>query len=340
MIQETSYSLLHHNTFGLSARCRRFWEYTTVSELQDALAAVHHASEGGFLHIGSGSILLFTKDFDGTILHSAIRAIATTSQCGTTVIVRAGGGVVWDDFVAYCVDHGYYGLENLSAIPGEVGASAVQNIGAYGSEACDFINEVTAIELATGKLRTFRPEDCHYAYRQSIFKNELRRQYAVTSVSFRLSSVFQPNLSYSALLHTLEAHRIAPSQLTAERLRQLICDVRAAKLPDPKFIGNAGSFFINPVVDRKKFETLLSCYPGMPHYDLGDGVKIPAGWLIEQCGWRGRRRGNVGVYDKQALVLVNYGGAEGRDIVGLSDTIRADVSAKFGIDIHPEVNFI
>lgn len=331
------YSLLHHNTFGIDAKCREFIEYNSVDEL---IAILPHVRDDRWLQIGGGSNLLFVNDFDGVVLHSCIRSCEEVKRTENEVWLRIGAGVVWDDFVAYCVAHRYYGLENLSLIPGEVGASAVQNIGAYGVEAGQRISSVETIEVATGHKRVFCHDECEYAYRSSVFKHALRGQYIVTHVVYRLSLNFNPDLDYGAIRRELDVRGIAVEKVTAENLRQLIVDVRRAKLPDPEEIGSAGSFFMNPVVSQEKFESLLKKYPKMPHYPMADGVKIPAGWMIEQCGWKGKSLGRAGVYSKQALVLVNLGGATGRDIVRLSDAVRQSVKEKFGIDIHPEANFI
>lgn len=331
------YSLLHHNTFGIDAKCRDFKEYTSVDELLSILPCVRNDK---WLQIGGGSNLLFVNDFDGTILHSRILSCEEVKRTESEVWLRVGAGVVWDEFVGYCVAQGYYGLENLSLIPGEVGASAVQNIGAYGVEAGQRIDSVETIEVATGKSHTFSHEECEYAYRSSVFKHALQGKYIVTHVVYRLSLKFCPDLDYGAIRRELENRRIPTEKVTAESLRQLIIDVRRSKLPDPEELGSAGSFFMNPVVSQEKFDSLLQLYPQMPHYPMADGVKIPAGWMIEQCGWKGRSLGAAGVYDKQALVLVNLGGATGQDIVRLSDAVRHSVKEKFGIEIHPEANFI
>ena len=325
------------NTFGLDVKARQFLEYTSVDELRSLLPQLHGKR---WMHVGCGSNLLFTTDYDGIILHSAMKGIREVKRDAAHVWVEASSGVVWDDFVGYTVAHGFYGAENLSYIPGEVGASAVQNIGAYGVEACQLISEVRTLEADTGQERTFAVGECEYAYRSSIFKHALKGQYVVTSVVFKLSLTFQPDLDYGALRRELEARSIAPDSLTAEQLRQLIIEVRKAKLPDPDEIGSAGSFFMNPVVNHAKFEALLQKYPDMPHYPMGNGVKIPAGWMIEQCGWKGKSLGRAGVYAKQALVLVNLGGATGQEIVALSLAIRHDVKERFGIDIHPEAIII
>ncbi len=340
MKQIEQYSLLNHNTFGIDARCNRFCEYTSVEELQQFISTLHQEPQRHLLHIGGGSNLLFTKDFEGTILHSAIKGIETTDNADGTVTVRAGAGEGWDEFVAHCVANGLYGLENLSLIPGEVGASAVQNIGAYGTEVADCIELVEAVSLSDGTVHTFINKECRYAYRSSIFKTALRGQYAITHVSYRLSRTFKADISYGGLAREIAARGLSAEGLTAQTLRELIIDIRRNKLPDPKDIGSAGSFFINPVVSTEKFAELAARYPNIPPYPPPDGVKVPAGWLIDQCGWKGKKLGRAGVYEKQALVLINCGGATGSDIVALSDAIRADVRHTFGIEIVPEVNFI
>lgn len=333
-----NYSLLHHNTFGIEARCRRFAEYETVSELGELLVRLREGPGEPFLHIGGGSNLLFTRDYPGTILHSALRGCELLSSTDDEVVLRVGAAEIWDDLVAHCVAQGWYGLENLSLIPGEVGAAAVQNIGAYGEEAEKFIVRVETVEAATGQARVFGHDECRYAYRSSIFKQELRGKYVVTHVVFRLTRHFSPVLTYGGLQKEID--RLALRDLTPARLRQLVIDIRKAKLPDPSVRGNAGSFFMNPVVSEDKFRELLARHPDMPHYAAPGGIKIPAGWMIEQCGWKGRALGRAAIHDRQALVLVNLGGATGAEIVALSEAVRTDVRERFGIDIRPEVNFI
>ncbi len=339
-------SLLAHNTFGIDARCRRFVEFTSVDELQQLVTSLT-AADMPLLIVGEGSNLLPTHDFEGTVLHSAImgREIVDAQSIGAEanaddVFLRCGSGETWDEVVAFCVNNGWHGAENLSLIPGEVGASAVQNIGAYGAEAKDLIYKVEAVEIATGKKVEFSNADCQYAYRQSRFKHEWKNRYVVTYVTYRLSRTFTPDLDYGNIRHALEAKGIAGVP-TAEQLRQTIIEIRQAKLPDPKVMGNAGSFFMNPIVSRAVYERLAAQYAGMPHYVVDDEhIKIPAGWMIEQCGWKGRSLGRAGVHDKQALVLVNRGGATGSEVVALYQQIIKDVKAKFGIEIHPEVNVI
>ena len=339
MKEYKDYSLLNHNTFGMDVKAKRYVEYDSEEELKNLIPTL----DGEVLHIGGGSNLLFKGNFEGTILHSAICGIEELStvnyQLSTVkgeVLVRVGAGEVWDDFVAWAVERGYGGVENLSLIPGEVGASAVQNIGAYGVEAKDVIGLVEAIDLSNGQKRVFGTEECNYAYRQSIFKNALKGKYAITYVTYRLQKQPVLKLDYGNIRAVLGDN----GQHTISDVRQAIIDIRNAKLPDPKVQGNAGSFFMNPVVSREKFLSLQKDYPQMPYYEVEGGVKIPAGWMIDQCGWKGKSLGRAGVHDKQALVLVNLGGASSEEIITLCNTICKDVYDKFGIDIHPEVNLI
>ena len=332
MVNKVNYSLLSHNTFGIDAKCCRFMEYSTVEEAQEIARQLQQP----YLLIGAGSNLLLTDDFDGTVVHSALKGIETQSdRC-----ICCGSGETWDEVVAWCVGHGLYGAENLSLIPGEVGASAVQNIGAYGAEVKNLIASVEAVEIGTGKLCVFSREECQYGYRDSRFKHEWKNKYLITHVVYQLSTdESHQSTEYGNIRSELDRRGI--QMPTAAQLRQVVIDIRNAKLPDPKVTGNAGSFFMNPVVERSKYEELQAQYPDMPHYYIdADHEKIPAGWMIDQCGWKGRSLGRAGVHDKQALVLVNRGGATGADIVALCQQIQHDVRERFGIDIHPEVNII
>jgi UDP-N-acetylmuramate dehydrogenase len=332
-----NYSLRAHNTFGIDARCRRFVEYTSVEEAR-SIACSLSVADRPLLIVGSGSNLLLTGDFPGTVIHSAIQGLSVRIE-GDEVYVRAGSGMDWDVVVARCVSNGWHGMENLSLIPGEVGASAVQNIGAYGVEACDIIYKVEAVGLADGEVVTFDGSDCSYGYRDSRFKHDWKNRYLITHVTYRLSRQFHPRLDYGNIRAMLDKKEIATP--TAQQLRDVIVEIRRAKLPDPKVEGNAGSFFMNPVVTKAKFLELQSRYPDMPHYHIDEeSEKIPAGWLIEQCGWKGRTVGHAGVHDKQALVLVNRGGATGAEVVSLCESIRKDVLRQFGIEIRPEVNIV
>lgn len=331
------YSLKNHNTFGIDARCRRFVEFDSVEELQVALASLT-TKDHSLLLLGGGSNLLLTGDFNGTALHSAIKG-HTAKPVEGGVLLRCGSGETWDDIVDLCVTHGWHGAENLSLIPGGVGASAVQNIGAYGTEAKDIIYKVEAVEIATGKTIEFNNAECEYSYRQSKFKSEWKDRFVITYVTYRLSNKFIPRLDYGNIRAELEADGI--TEPTASQLRDVIIKIRNAKLPDPKVEGNAGSFFMNPVVSRAKYESLAAQYTDMPHYVIDENhVKIPAGWMIDQCGWKGRTLGKAGVHSRQALVLVNKGGATGADIMKLCKAIGHDVQAKFGITISPEVNIL
>jgi UDP-N-acetylmuramate dehydrogenase len=336
MIIKENISLLSYNTFGIDAKADYFIEYNSVEELQTALKS-EIVKSNRLLHIGGGSNLLFMKDFKGVILHSAINFIKKVSEDADTVVLEAGAVVNWDDFVAYTVENGWGGVENLSLIPGEVGASAVQNIGAYGVEVQDVIIEVNAVEIETGEHKTFSVEDCQYGYRESIFKKELKGKYIITSVVFRLQKQPDFKLNYQHL----EAEVLKNGNINLQNIRQTIIAVRESKLPDPKIFGNAGSFFMNPVISKAHFNELLAQYPQMPHYFVSDAEeKVPAGWLIDQCGWKGKQIGNAAVHDKQALVLVNKGGATGTEIVYLAEQIQASVKSKFGIELHAEVNYI
>ena len=330
-----NYSLKAHNTFGIDVCCRRFVEYDSCEEA----AGIARLIAEPFLIIGGGSNLLLTRDYDGTVVRSAIRGWEVVEEQDDDVLVRVGSGEEWDAMVERFVSNGWHGAENLSLIPGDVGASAVQNIGAYGVEAGELIEQVEAVRVGSGEKVVIPSASCQYGYRQSRFKHDWKNHYLITHVVYRLSRKFNPRLDYGNIRAELTRKNIVMP--TAEQLRQTIIAIRQEKLPDPKVEGNAGSFFMNPVVSRQKFEALLSEHPQMPHYTVdAEHEKIPAGWLIDQCGWKGRSMGRAGVHARQALVLVNRGGATGREIVGLCEAIRSDVLAKFGISIVPEVNII
>lgn len=331
-----SASLIDLNTFGIEAKAKLLIHYNTEEELKQLIESGIMVNNK-VLHIGGGSNLLFLNDYDGTILHSEIKFINIVSENDSIVAVQVGAGVVWDDFVAYAVENGWGGIENLSLIPGEVGASAIQNIGAYGVEVCDVIKEVHAINLKTGAKEIFNIHDCSYAYRESVFKQELKGQFAITSVIFEL----QKNPAFKLDYQHLESQVLQNGELTLSNIRNTIIAIRESKLPDPKLVGNAGSFFMNPVVSRIQFENIQSNYPEIPHYYVSNELeKIPAAWLIDQCGWKGKTVGNAGVHHNQALVLVNKGGATGAEIAHLATLIQKSVFEKIGIQLTPEVNFI
>ncbi|HIZ86659.1 MAG TPA: UDP-N-acetylmuramate dehydrogenase [Candidatus Coprenecus pullistercoris] len=337
---ERDYSLLGHNTFGIDVRTSAFVEYHSEEELSETAAMLADGRlPSPWLHIGGGSNLLFTKDWPGTVLHSRITGLEVLYSDADTVTVRVGSGVVWDDFVGECVDRGWYGAENLSGIPGEVGAAAVQNIGAYGTEVKDLILSVETLNVGNGKRRVFEAAECGYGYRRSIFKQSENKRYVVLSVTMRMGLKEHYNLEYKALSTFFKDNM---QDVSLRLVREAVLSIRDSKLPDPAVIGSAGSFFTNPVVPVAKLQELQQQWPDIPYYAQtdGTGVKLSAGWLIEQCGWKGRSLGRAGVYDRQALVLVNLGGASGADIKRLAEAVRSDVRSRFGVDLHPEVNIL
>lgn len=345
-------SLSAHNTFGMDVRAALLGEYDTVDELRELMdypevkALMLQQSQCGqlpFWHIGCGSNLLFSGDYPGVVFHCTHQDISVVRVTSTHCFLEVQAGTMWDDVCAFCAQHGLYGTENLSLIPGETGAAAVQNIGAYGVEIKDIVEEVICWDVIARCVCSLSVADMQYGYRQSLLKQpEAKRRYIVTSVILRLHRSPVLQLQYAGLQQALnELCSDANTQLTAQDVRQAVIRIRQGKLPDPKVLGNAGSFFKNPVVPNAVFQQLLLTYPSMPHYVVDDShTKIPAGWLIEQCNWKGKSLGRAGVYQKQSLVLVNLGGATPQEIITLCQTIRQDVKSKFGIDIEPEVNII
>ena len=336
-------SVKEYNTFGIDATAHLMVKYSSIEELTDFLKKYRQEeSHLPLLHIGGGSNLLFLSDFAGIILFSEIKDITLLSEDEETVLVSVGAGVTHDDFVKYAIQKGWYGLENLSLIPGQVGASAVQNIGAYGVEAGDFIKTVHTISLEDGTSRQWNHDELCYSYRHSIFKDQaIRGKYAVCHVVFQLKKRFTPCLNYGGLRATLQQKGISEENLSATLLRDIIIETRQNKLPDPKVMGNAGSFFMNPIVGIDTLQRIQAKNSNVPYYEVDkETVKIPAGWLIEQCGWKGKSIGPAAVHDRQALVLVNKGGATGKDILELCKAVQQSVEETFGIQLHPEVNFI
>ncbi len=333
MIQHNT-PLLPYNTFGLAARAAHFTEVSSVRELQSAL----QSGIQPVLILGGGSNMLLTQDVSGLVIKNAIGGMELVRTAGNTVFVKVGGGVVWHDFVCWAVKNGYGGIENLSLIPGTVGAAPVQNIGAYGVELKDVFVELEAVELAGRQLHVFNHADCRFGYRDSIFKHENKGKYCITSVTFALTRRdHQLHLSYGDIQKTLESNGV--TQPSIADISKAVIQIRSSKLPDPAVIGNCGSFFKNPETDRAVLEKIRLSHPQVVSYNLPDGrVKIPAGWLIEQCGWKGKRVGNTGCYEKQALVLVNYGGATGSEVKNLAYAIIDSVEKTFGIRLEPEVN--
>ena len=336
-------SLKEYNTFGIDATAHLMVKYNSEAELTDFLRQYHQENNQlPLLHIGGGSNLLFLADYPGIVLFSEIKDITLLSEDEDSVLVSVGAGVTHDDFVLYSISKGWYGLENLSLIPGQVGASAVQNIGAYGVEAGDLIQKVYTISLEDGTERVWNHDELSYSYRHSIFKEaSVRGKYAVCHVVFRLKKHFTPCLNYGGLKASLQQKQIPEEGLTAMMLRDIIIETRQHKLPDPKITGNAGSFFMNPIVKVEVLHKLQEQFANVPYYEVdAERVKVPAGWLIEQCGWKGKSLGPAAVHDKQALVLVNKGGAKGKDILALCRAVQEAVLRQFGIQLSPEVNFI
>ena len=326
--------LLGRNSFGVAATADRIVEFSDAASLRDYLAAHEDIRQGKLGVLGGGNNILFTEDFHGTLLHPAGEGFSVTGSSGNSVSVRAEAGLDWEKFVERCIGLGLWGTENLTAIPGTVGAAPVQNIGAYGAEAKDIVESVETLDLATLKEVSIAGCHCGFGYRDSIFKGVLKGRAVITAVTFRLSRTPRPNLGYDALAREGEDAGGA----TLENIRTAVRRIRGEKLPDPAVTGNAGSFFKNPVVDSELAERIKRKYPDMPSYPVPEGVKIPAGWLIEKTGWKGASLGRAGVYGKQALILVNLGGATGNEVTALARRITDDVETRFGIRIATEVN--
>jgi UDP-N-acetylmuramate dehydrogenase len=326
-------SLRQLNSFGVEARAARLVEW----ERQEELADIEFS--GQWMALGGGNNMLFAGDFDGTLVKSAARGIEITSQTDESVSVRAEAGVDWGDFVEWCIARGLWGTENLSGIPGTVGAAPIQNIGAYGAEVKDIIDSVECFATETRNFLTLAAEHCGFGYRESVFKGALRGKTIVTAVNFTLSKEPLPNLSYAALAEMLPAGEAKLADIS-----RAVIEIRDSKLPDPSKEGNAGSFFKNPVIDTTVAHRLAAEYPSMPLYPAGKGdatkSKLAAGWLIEQAGWKGRTEGHVGIHPRQALIVVNKGGATGSEIVAFARRVQDDVKAKFGVELEMEVNVI
>lgn len=332
--QFNRYSLLSHNTFGIEATANQFVEFSSVDDIVGFLGEGY---DGRSFVIGGGSNLLFVNDYNGTILHSAIMGMQVVEEDDNYLLLRVGSGVNWDALVAYTVEQGWGGLENLSAIPGEVGASAVQNVGAYGVEAGELIVKVETVRLSDALCQEFLHDDCCFSYRHSIFKAAEKGKHIITHVTYRLSKNPTFKLTYGNLSEKVGLLGGA----TLANVRKAVCEIREAKLPSPDRIGSAGSFFMNPIVPAEVAEALAKVYPAMPQYPLTCGnVKLSAGWLIEQCGWKETPHEHVGVYKHQALVVINRGGATGRDVLDFASAVVASVKEKFGVELNMEVNVI
>ncbi|HLW39314.1 MAG TPA: UDP-N-acetylmuramate dehydrogenase [Brumimicrobium sp.] len=335
MLQE-NVNLKPFNTFGISVRTKYFAPFSSENALKSLLSEVKNHE---LLILGGGSNVLFQGNFHGVILRNEIKGIELIEENDQNVILKVGAGVVWHDLVLHTISKGWGGIENLSLIPGSVGASPMQNIGAYGVEIKDVFESLEALEIATGKLHTFSHEACQFGYRESVFKKALKNKFVITSVTYKLSKHPQLNTSYGAIEEELKSRNI--TKPTIKDVSDAVIAIRQSKLPDPKEIGNAGSFFKNPVISLSHYEELQKKHENIPSYKVDEqNVKVPAGWLIDQSGWKGKTFGNYGVHKRQALVLVNYDDAKGKDIVQLSEQIIEDIEQRFGITLEREVNII
>ncbi len=327
-------SLRGRNSFGVDQRAAHLVEFETAEDLRTFFAA---GIPGRWTVLAGGNNILFTEDYDGVLLTPAARQIALVSDDGDEVRLRVDAGVEWDDLVEWAVERGLWGIENLSLIPGKAGAAPVQNIGAYGCEAKDAIRRVEMYCVETGAMLTLDAAHCGFGYRESVFKHDLKGRVIITAVEIALSHTPRPRLGYGDVEREVEAR----GGVTLRNIREAICAIRRAKLPDPAVLGNAGSFFKNPVVEASVAENLLKAYPDMPHYPAPEGrEKLAAGWLIDRAGMKGHRAGNVGVHERQALVIVNHGGATGGEVIAFARTVQARVREKFGIEIDTEVNIL
>ncbi|WP_203295933.1 UDP-N-acetylmuramate dehydrogenase [Luteirhabdus pelagi] len=332
---EQNKSLQPYNTFGIDVSAKQFVSITAVDELKTILA-----ENNPVFILGGGSNMLLTKDLDTLVVHLNLKGISIENETEDHVYIKAMAGENWHEFVLHCLAEGYGGIENLSLIPGNIGTAPIQNIGAYGVELKDVFESCRAVEIETGKERTFTKDECHFGYRDSIFKNEAKGKYCIVSVTLQLTKKnHELHTSYGAIQDELKKRNI--SSPTIQDISKAVISIRQSKLPNPKEIGNSGSFFKNPVLNAEAFREFKSNYPEAPYYELSDAeYKVPAGWLIEQAGFKGKRFGDAGVHDKQALVLVNHGNASGEELWNLALQIQKKVREQFGIYIEPEVNIL
>ncbi len=328
-------SLKKYNTFGIDVKAKEFIEVQSLTDLKNVVSTYK-----GFFILSGGSNLLLTKDIEKLVIYLNIKGIEIDKQYNNDVYVKVNAGENWHEFVLWCIDHDFGGIENMSLIPGNVGTSPIQNIGAYGIELKDTMYELEALEIATGELKTFSNAECEFGYRNSVFKNKLKGQFIITYVTFKLTTKkHQLNSSYGAIQLELEKNNI--QNPTIKDISNAVIAIRQSKLPDPKELGNSGSFFKNPVILKHQFRQLQHKFPDVPHYIISETeVKVPAGWLVEQCGFKGKRFGDAGVHKNQALVLVNYGNATGKEIFELSKKIQQSVLEKFNVQLEAEVNIL
>jgi len=341
------YDLTKLNTFGISVQAKFFVELNNESDLKELFkmkefSAIGGSASGGKnipkLFLGGGSNILFTKNFDGIVILNKLKEIEILKENPESVFIKSMGGEIWHDLVMFAVNRGYWGIENLSLIPGTVGAAPIQNIGAYGVELKDILENVEAYEIKTGQKKIFKKEECEFGYRDSVFKNKFKGVYFISALTLRLSKIEKQNIGYKILQEYLKENKIEIKN--SKDISEAIASIRRSKLPDPAILGNAGSFFKNIYIDHKKAEEIKLKYPDVSLFEDNDLVKISAAWLIEKCGWKGKRVGNVGMHEKQALVLVNYGGATGEEVKSFSEQIIDSVFSEFGLKLEREVNLI
>lgn len=345
-----NYNLKGLNTFGISVNAKFFVEVNHENDLEE-LFNLPEFKQNKKIFLGGGSNILFTKDFAGIVVLNRLKGVEIIKEDSENVYIRSMGGELWHDLVTFTVNHGYWGIENLSLVPGTVGAAPIQNIGAYGVELKDVLENVEAYNIENGEKKIFSKEECKLGYRDSVFKNELKGKYFISAVTLRLNKKQKKNIDYKVLKEYLEKNKI--EVMNSKDISDAIREIRRSKLPDPKVLGSAGSFFKNVFVSEEQLNNLLKIYPDLLYFKDSEErqaffrIKIPAGWLIEQCGprqggasWKGHRDGNVGVHEKQALVLVNYGGATGREVLELANKIITSIKEKFGLELVPEVNIV
>jgi len=334
---KTNYDLTKLNTFGIRAETKFFAEINSENDLKELFNSAEFKNNEK-LFLGYGSNILFTNNFSGIVVVNRLKGIEIISEDENHILIKANGGEKWNDLVQFVVEKGYWGIENLALVPGSVGATPVQNIGAYGVEVKDSIENVEAFNIENGEKRIFSNAECKFGYRDSIFKNELKGKYFISAVIFKLNKKENQKLDYKVLRDYIEKNNV--KILSSKDVSEAVSNIRRSKLPDPKILGNAGSFFKNALVEEKKLKEMETAFGCIPSFGEGNIRKIPSGWLIEQCGWKGKKVGNVGVYEKQALIIVNYGGATGTEVKNLAENIIKSVNEKFGLEISPEVNLI